>query len=151
MAALIACTISGFAGVYFEKILKGSAPVSLWMRNIQMSVFAIPASFLAIFLTEGAAVQEKGLLYGFDGVVWLTSAWYCVGGLSVAVCIKYADNISKNFATSVAIIIATVASIYLFDFRPNLMFLFGGTLVISSIFLYSSSSIMTKKPVDSKV
>ncbi|KHJ78030.1 hypothetical protein OESDEN_22350, partial [Oesophagostomum dentatum] len=45
LAVVIACCLSGFAGIYFEKILKGSAPVSLWMRNIQMCVFAIPASF----------------------------------------------------------------------------------------------------------
>jgi UDP-sugar transporter A1/2/3 len=47
MAACVACGISGFAGVFFEKILKGSEPVSLWMRNVQMSMFAIPASLLA--------------------------------------------------------------------------------------------------------
>lgn len=151
MAALIACTISGFAGVYFEKILKGAAPVSIWTRNIQMSVFAIPASFIAVFVQDGGQIQQKGMLYGFDGVVWLTVLWYCIGGLSVAICIKYADNIAKNFATSVAIIIATIASIFLFDFRPNLMFLLGGTLVISSIFLYSSSTVTVKRPTDSKV
>lgn len=45
---VIACCLSGFAGIYFEKILKGSAPVSLWMRNVQMGVFAIPSSFAAV-------------------------------------------------------------------------------------------------------
>ncbi|PIO61045.1 hypothetical protein TELCIR_17445 [Teladorsagia circumcincta] len=59
---------------------------------------------------DGKVVMENGLLYGFDWVVWLTVLWYCVGGLSVAVCIKYADNIAKNFATSVAIILATIGS-----------------------------------------
>lgn len=34
-AVLLACFSSGFAGVYFEKILKGTAP-SVWMRNIQL-------------------------------------------------------------------------------------------------------------------
>lgn len=63
---------------------------------------------------------------------------YGIGGLSVAVCIKYADNIAKNFATSVAIIISTLASVYIFDFTPTTIFTVGATLVIASIFLYSA-------------
>ena len=35
MAVLSACCSSGFAGVYFEKILKGTK-ASIWMRNIQL-------------------------------------------------------------------------------------------------------------------
>lgn len=80
------------------------------------------------------------MLYGFDGIVWLTVLWYGIGGLSVAVCIKYADNIAKNFATSVAIILATLGSVYFFNFVPNALFILGASLVIFSIFLYSSSA-----------
>nr|CDJ93986.1 Nucleotide-sugar transporter domain containing protein [Haemonchus contortus] len=139
LAVVIACCLSGFAGIYFEKILKGSAPVSLWMRNVQMCVFAIPASFAGVMWQDGRVVMENGLLYGFDWVVWLTVSWYCIGGLSVAVCIKYADNIAKNFATSVAIILATIGSMVFFNFQPSAMFTFGAALVIFSIFMYSSS------------
>ena len=150
----MACAISGFAGVYFEKILKGSAPVSIWMRNVQMAVFAIPASFFASMIQDGSKIMEKGFMFGFDWVVWLTVLWYGIGGLSVAVCIKYADNIAKNFATSVAIILATLGSIYVFGFVPNFMFTLGASLVIFSIFLYSSSAVVLQlfyKPVPTTV
>uniref|UniRef100_F1L5U2 UDP-galactose/UDP-N-acetylglucosamine transporter srf-3 n=1 Tax=Ascaris suum TaxID=6253 RepID=F1L5U2_ASCSU len=143
-AVLVASLLSGFAGIYFEKILKGSAPVSVWMRNVQMAIFAIPSSLLASLVQDWRIISKEGMLYGFDSVVWTTVFWYCIGGLSVAVCIKYADNIAKNFATSVAIIISTIGSVYLFDFMPNIKFLIGTVLVIASIFLYSSSSILLK-------
>lgn len=35
MAVLMACMSSGFAGVYFEKILKETKQ-SIWIRNIQL-------------------------------------------------------------------------------------------------------------------
>lgn len=56
--ACLACAISGFAGVFFEKILKGSASVSIWMRNIQMSIFSIPSSFAALLIE----VQKLNIL-----------------------------------------------------------------------------------------
>jgi UDP-sugar transporter A1/2/3 len=90
---VVGCIISGFAGVYFEGILKGSAPVSLWMRNIQRGIFTIPFSFVGIFVQNLSDIRENGFLYGFDALVWSVVLMYGSLGISVVVCIKYADNI----------------------------------------------------------
>jgi solute carrier family 35 (UDP-sugar transporter), member A1/2/3 len=37
LAVLFACFSSGFAGVYFEKLLKGSS-TGVWTRNIQLGM-----------------------------------------------------------------------------------------------------------------
>ncbi len=95
---------------------------------------------LTIVIQDSATLRSHGFLYGFDAIVWLTVFWYAIGGLSVAVCIKYADNIAKNFATSVAIIISTMGSVWIFGFVPTFVFNLGAALVIASIFLYSSSA-----------
>lgn len=70
--------------------------------------------------------------------MWLIVVVYAVGGLTVAVVIKYADNILKGFATSLAIIASCLASTVLFDFRPTLQFIIGVSLVLVSIYIYSA-------------
>jgi UDP-sugar transporter A1/2/3 len=60
-----------------------------------------------------------------------------VGGLIVAVVVKYADNVLKVFASSFSIIFSCLISAVLFDFRPNGLFLVGAALVCLSTALYS--------------
>merc|ERR1712029_827061 len=134
-AALSACCLSGFAGVYFEKILKGS-DVSVWMRNVQLAMLSVPMGLVTSYVSDGAKISENGFFHGYDNFVWFTVAQNALGGLLVAVVVKYADNILKGFACSLAIIITCVASIFIFDFSLSLQFTVGAACVISSIFLY---------------
>lgn len=46
-AVITACFLSGFAGIYFEKILKGSN-VSIWLRNFQLASLSIPIGLVVI-------------------------------------------------------------------------------------------------------
>ncbi|EEB09489.2 UDP-galactose transporter Gms1 [Schizosaccharomyces japonicus yFS275] len=48
VAVIVACLISGLAGVYFEKVLKGTKS-SLWIRNIQLSFFSLVPCVFTIF------------------------------------------------------------------------------------------------------
>ncbi|KAL4702867.1 hypothetical protein ACJJTC_019673 [Scirpophaga incertulas] len=132
-AALAACFISGFAGIYFEKVLKES-DISVWMRNVQLSLLSLPFGLVTYLINNGGSM--KTMLTGFDGFVWYLVILQAAGGLIVAVVVKYADNILKGFATSVAIIISCVASIYIFEFILTIQFAVGTMLVIGSIFLY---------------
>jgi UDP-sugar transporter A1/2/3 len=46
VAVLVSCLTSGFAGVYFEKVLKTNA-TSLWTRNIQLALIGIVISMVS--------------------------------------------------------------------------------------------------------
>ena len=135
LAALGACFLSGFAGIYFEKILKG-ADISVWMRNVQLSLLSIPFGTITCFASDASKIFEHGFFFGYDLFIWYLIFLQAGGGLIVAVVVKYADNILKGFATSLAIIISCVASIYIFNFNLTLKFALGAALVIASIFLY---------------
>ncbi|XP_046626328.1 UDP-galactose translocator [Neodiprion virginianus] len=135
-AALSACFLSGFAGIYFEKILKGS-DISVWMRNVQLSLLSLPFGLFTCFLYDGAVIRHQGFFFGYDWFVNYLVLLQAGGGLVVAMVVKHADNILKGFATSLAIVISCIASIYLFAFHLTFQFSTGAALVICSIFMYS--------------
>ncbi|PSN43595.1 UDP-N-acetylglucosamine transporter [Blattella germanica] len=135
-AALSACVLSGFAGIYFEKILKGS-DISVWMRNVQLSFLSLPFGLCTCLISDGNTIRNNGFFFGYNSFVWYLVVLQAGGGLIVAMVVKYADNILKGFATSLAIIISCIASVYLFNFQVTLQFVFGTSLVICSIFMYS--------------
>ncbi|XP_071477946.1 UDP-galactose translocator-like [Diadema antillarum] len=149
IAVIVSCLSSGFAGVYFEKILKGSQ-ASIWLRNIQLGLFGTLTGIIGIFIKDGGGVLEKGFFFGYTEYVWLVIAMQALGGLLVAVVVKYADNILKGFATSFSIIISTVMSVYLFGFLINLQFCVGAALVISAIYLYSQPRPASQTPTVSE-
>lgn len=136
VAALAACCCSGFAGIYFEKILKGSE-VSVWVRNVQLSLLSLPLGAATALVTDGAVLTSKGFFFGYDAFVWYLVCLNALGGLLVAMVVKYADNILKGFATSLAIVLSTIASALFLGFVLTLQFAVGTALVIASVFLYS--------------
>ncbi|XP_051949661.1 UDP-galactose translocator isoform X2 [Xyrauchen texanus] len=135
-SVVVSCLSSGFAGVYFEKILKGSS-ASVWMRNVQLGIFGTLLGLLGLWWNDGDVIVEKGFLFGYTPMVWGVIFNQAFGGLLVAVVVKYADNILKGFATSFSIIVSTVTSVYLFGFHVDLIFTLGAGLVIGAVYMYS--------------
>mmetsp|Transcript_50551 Transcript_50551/g.110330 ORF Transcript_50551/g.110330 Transcript_50551/m.110330 type:complete len:401 (+) Transcript_50551:48-1250(+) len=136
LAVLMACFMSGFAGVYVEKILKRSS--SIWLRNAQLGVFGSCQALAGAFMTDGSAILAGGFLQGFSWrVVMLvfTLAW---SGLLVAMVLKYADNILRQFATALSLIITSALSACILrDFQPDGLFFLGALLAVSAAFMYN--------------
>ncbi|XP_046542938.1 LOW QUALITY PROTEIN: UDP-galactose translocator-like [Haliotis rubra] len=136
IAVIISCLMSGFAGVYFEKILKGTHQ-SVWLRNVQLGTLGSVIGVITMLIKDGSSVREKGFFHGYDGVVWFVVCLQSFGGLLVAVVVKYADNILKGFATSAAIVISCIASMYFFNFQLSLQFVVGASFVMLAVYIYS--------------
>jgi UDP-galactose transporter len=124
VAVAIACVLSGFAGVYFEKILKtskGEHGSSVWIRNIQLSFYSLwPALFIGVLFKDGEHIAKAGFFSGFNWIVWTAIFCQAVGGILVAFVISRADNIAKNFATSISVIVSFLASVFFFDFKVTI-------------------------------
>ena len=116
-----------------------TADVSLWLRNIQLGLFAIPLACGAMLLRDGRKVHMRGALHGFDVIVWAIVLLNAIGGLLVAATMKYADNIIKCFATALAILTATLLSVPLLGFSPSGSFAIGMVVTMAAASLYSSA------------
>ena len=136
IAVVVACCMSGFAGVYYERMLKGT-PQSLWLRNVQLGGLGAVVGLITMEASDGSLVREKGFFHGYDSWVWFVVILQSCGGLIVAVVVKYADNILKGFATSSAIIVSCVGSVFIFNTTLSIQFIIGAGFVITAIYLYS--------------
>lgn len=149
LAVLGACCTSGFAGVYFELVLKPQKsdagadgapprpPPSVWAKNVQLSAFALAIALAAVCIKDHNTVLKGGFFQGYSPLVWTVISFEALGGLVTAAVIKYADNILKSFATAVSIVTSTIVSACVFGFVISKMFVIGCLLVFVAIGLYS--------------
>lgn len=134
-ATLLATVTSGLSGAYFEKVLKGT-PTTLWVRNIQLGTIGLISS-VAIAMLDFDLIAEKGFFYQWDYLTVCVVLNQAIGGLVVALVVKYADSIVKGFAVSISIIINSIISIMFFDFMAHSLFFAGTAFVLSSVYMYS--------------
>ncbi|EOD22853.1 hypothetical protein EMIHUDRAFT_95469 [Emiliania huxleyi CCMP1516] len=148
MAAVTsACFLSGLAGVWLERI------VPIWLRNVQLGSLSLLIGACQIAWLDGGAIRAGASLPGLHSAHTSRTASSAapgghlsaalpvsLGGLLVALVMKYADNVVKGFATSLSIVISSVVSLFIpsFNFSLRPTFLAGSTLVIAATILYST-------------
>jgi UDP-galactose transporter len=138
-----ACWLSGISSVYFEKVLKTTRG-SVWVRNVQLAVLGTVMGLSTVYGYNKERVMEVGFFHGYTPIVWAVIVLHALGGLLVAVVVKYADNMMKGVATSVSIVLSAVASLFLplsFELTPK--FVIGASLVMSASTVYSSEATFT--------
>ena len=85
-----------------------------------------------------------GFFYGYNSIVITVILLQAIGGLVVAVVVKYADNILKGFAASFSIVTSCLLEYICFEFHPTNLFIFGTILVNISMYLYAYIPIIKK-------
>lgn len=142
LAVLCACFSSGFAGVFFEMLVKTGAQPSVVIRNLQLGMFSLMFGAFAVIYTDLEAVIKDGFFQGYNFIVVIIIILQAFGGLVVAMTVKYADNILKGFATSISIIVSSVFSyLVMSDLIPGGYFILGTGLVILATFMYGSTTL----------
>jgi len=129
-----------------EKIFKNT-DTSLWIYNIQLAVTSIILSSLLMYIFDGNDVKKYGIFYGYTTLVWISTVINSIGGLIVALVIRYSDNILKGFASSTSIVLSCIVAVIYFNFQLTLFFLIGSLLVISSIIIYSNPELILSIPI----
>jgi len=125
--------LSGFVSIYFEKVLKSRSEVySVWDRNFQLA-------FWSILIYTPIMMYENGWK-PFSG--WTAMATVCalvgsVGGLLVALTLKYADAILKTLATTLAVVLTTTLNAAFLEGQFTVPICTGALVVVTAVLNYN--------------
>eukprot|EP00928_Gymnodinium_smaydae_P014563 TRINITY_DN15357_c0_g1_i1.p1 TRINITY_DN15357_c0_g1~~TRINITY_DN15357_c0_g1_i1.p1 ORF type:complete len:374 (+),score=37.19 TRINITY_DN15357_c0_g1_i1:75-1124(+) len=138
-ATLAATLTSAFAGVYFEKLIKGSSTLSIWERNAQLGAYSVAFGLLGIaFKPESLThVVEKGFLHGMTSTTFVSICIQGGGGLLIGLIMKYTNAIMKDMATTVSIVLTVFLSWIIFEQPVGELFSVGVVVVCGAVFAYA--------------
>jgi UDP-sugar transporter A1/2/3 len=135
VAVLIEVTLSGFASIYFEKVIKTDPlELNIWERNFQLALGSFPV-YIAFIGADGGG--KVGYFGGWSFIAIILAILGAAGGLLVALSIKHGDSILKTLATTGAIILSSVLDHALLGgpLTPSMMI--AGAQVIIAICNYT--------------
>mmetsp|Transcript_43175 Transcript_43175/g.113402 ORF Transcript_43175/g.113402 Transcript_43175/m.113402 type:complete len:350 (+) Transcript_43175:117-1166(+) len=146
LATLTIATLSGFAAVYTERVLKHAKleKHSLAHDNVlpymQIQMALASALIIGVFaiISDFPVIIEYGLWRGFDSRAIVAVMSSALGGLIVSAVLKYADSVLKGYATATSVILTGILSASFFGTTLDLHFVLAVVNVTCSILLYGS-------------
>lgn len=159
MFGILSAWLSAFAGVYTEFLMKKNND-SLYWQNVQLYGFG--TLFNALRLTyddiQSGFANGSWVTNAFDGYNWVTVLIvlnFAFAGMSVSWIMKFADTIVKVYATSSAMMITALLSIWFFELEPTLQLFMGIVIACISLNLYFLPSeapvTIVRQPSQSKI
>jgi len=134
-AVVTEVTTSGFASIYFERVIKNSQDnLNIWERNLQLAYASTPIYLCFIFYNGGGDVGYGG---GWTTITLCLSFIGAAGGMLVALSIKYADAIMKTLATTGAIVLSSILDHFLLGGPLTPVMLLAGGVVVLAICNYT--------------
>ena len=94
LAVTLDSLLSGLATVYFEKVLK-TTKLTVWDRNLQLAFYS-----MLIYVPWSVIDNPANPFKGWSAVTVIVALLGAIGGILVAMVIKYADGLAKNLATA---------------------------------------------------
>ena len=135
LAVLTEITLSGFASIYFEKVIKtDSDQLNIWERNFQLAFGSFPVYLTFICMDVNSDV---GLFGGWTWVTFFLAMIGASGGLLVALSIKYGDSILKTLATTGSIVLSSILDHVWLGGPLTPVMMLAGCIVILAIFDYT--------------
>ncbi|KAJ4823813.1 hypothetical protein Tsubulata_005659 [Turnera subulata] len=140
MLGILSACLSALAGVYTEFLMKKNND-SLYWQNVQLYTFGSIFNMARLIMDDFRGGFEKGpwwqrLFIGYSITTWMVVLNLGSTGLLVSWLMKYADNIVKVYATSMAMLLTTLLSVYLFSFNPTLQLFLGIIICMMSLHMY---------------
>jgi len=140
LLGILSALLSATAGVYTEFLMKKNND-SLYFQNLQLYGFGTIFNALRLCFDDASAGYENGSwltsgLAGWNWITWTIAINFAFSGLFVSWIMKYADTIVKVYATSSAMLLTAVLSVWFFDLEPTLQMFLGILIACVSINLY---------------
>ncbi|XP_031483223.1 CMP-sialic acid transporter 1 [Nymphaea colorata] len=140
LLGILSACLSALAGVYTEFLLKKNND-SLYWQNVQLYTFGAIFNMARLLFDDINNNFENGpwwnrLFNGYSITTWMVVLNLGASGLLVSWLMKYADIIVKVYASSMAMLLTMVLSIYLFTFSPTIQLFLGIVICTMSLHMY---------------
>lgn len=144
-AVLIEVTLSGFASIYFEKVIKTDPEqLGIWERNYQLAFGSIPIYVMFMLWEDGGVAGYFG---GWSAVAGILALLGAAGGMLVALSIKHGDSILKTLATTGAIVLSATLDHYILGGPLTNIMCIAGVIVVLSICNYTFDASPPETPL----